>query len=412
MEKHSYDNYKCTQTLQNIDWSTVDALIYSSSKDSDVDAILELSKAGEIVKKIIYVNSSLNALFYGLFTGVNADVYNDENMLDDESILDFLVDSYHETGMTVKSVNADVETIAKFIASVSKESAESLDKMLRNPILLKTLESSVQSVEHSLIRTDEANGDMVKMFNKTSDMIQVLKDGQAKTTAEIEKLGRYLDDIENRKGSSTGIMIYPTFTVPNTVKKVLYIEVYSPCQFLNSFILAYRDYLRQAKQVNSKLMFVVPKLKKYITKYSELTRLDAETLAIRNISSNDVFVTFEPKSQVLDAFFSYKADIHIVVDMLYSEPLLKGAKLINLSAVSSLNDIKRFGLKGSSCILSSQGTATNIVIPKITNYLVTQGRNQKTEKATEVTKKHKYFQACTNSEGTGAYNKLDRLLAL
>ena len=406
-EKANYLNYKCTNTLQNIVWESVDVLIFNASKDTDVEAILALSKAGEIVPKIIYINSSLNSLFYGLFTGLNADIYTDESMLSDESILDFLVDSYHETGMTVKSVNEEVETISKFIATVSKENVKSLDTILNNQVLIETLKNSVKSVETSLVRTDEANGDMVKVFNKTSEMIQILKDNQDKTANEIEKLGQYLEEVESKKNSSasTGVTIFATFSVPNTVKKVLYIQVLSPCIYLNSFVGAYQDYLKMTKQLKTKVLLAVPKFKQYIKKYGTLTRLAPETLATRGMSNNDVFVTFEPKSNVLEAFFDYKADLHIVVDMLYSEPIIKGAKLVSLSAVTSLSDIKRFGLDGKRCIVPIQGAAVNIFIPRIQNYSYTKVGNQ-TKPTTAVAKKTAYFDTCRE----GAYAKLDKLL--
>ena len=407
LEKREYDTFKCTQSLQNIEWDSVDALIFNTTKDSDVEAILAISKAGEKVPKIIYINNVLNSLFYGLFTGLEADIYNDESMLQDEGILDFLISNYHETGMTVKSVNADVETIAKFIATVSKENAESLDKFLKNQILVKTLENSVKSVETSLVRTDEANVDMVKVFNKTSEMIGVLRENQDKTTTEIEKLSQYLEEVENKSHSNNNgaVIIFPTYTVPNIVKKVLYIQVLSPCIFLNSFIGAYQNYLQMTKQLKVKVLIAAPRLKQYIKKYGELTRLAPETIVTKGMANNNVFVTFEPKSNVLGAFFDYPADLHIVIDMMFNDPLIKGAKMVGLSAVSSLSDIKRFNLDAKRCIVPISGSTSSILIPRINGYAYTKV-NGKSVIANDNTKRSAYFEACKDT----AYAKLDKLL--
>ena len=190
-DKRNYHEFTWINSLQNIDWSTVDVLVYHSSKDTEVDTILELSRAGESVEKIIYINQNINSLYYGLFTGLDADIYDEESYLEDDETLGFLVSEYKETGMTVKSANTDVETIAKLLETISTETPESLAKKINNPMWMKSLESSIKNVETALVRTDDANVNMVEMFNKTSEIIDTLQQGQTRTTEEIEKLSRY-----------------------------------------------------------------------------------------------------------------------------------------------------------------------------------------------------------------------------
>lgn len=408
--RHDYENFECRQSLLGIDWKDVSVLIFNNSKDDEVDVILELSKAGEIVEKVIYISQQINALYYGIFAGANADIYDDEGMLLEEEVLNYLVSDYKQTGMTIKPPSDDVETISKFVAAVSKESADSLLKLVNNSIWLQTLKSSVESVETALVRTDQANVSMVEMFNKTSEIIDNLQEGQMRTTEEIEKLSKYLEQVEQTSTvKSMNIFDFPTFQVPNTVPRVLYIRVYSPCKYLFSFVEAYQHYLKMTKQISSKFLIAVPKLKQYIKKYENLARLSSETINQRGIQNQELFVTHEPKSQILTAFFNMRADLYIVVDMMFGSALLAGAKVTQYSAVTGLSDIQRYGVDTKRCIISGAGLSSNIIIPTISNYAYTNSGNGKSRvPANSTVKRTKYFEVCKDK----GYKALDTALGL
>lgn len=409
VNRHDYQSFKCVQSLQNIDWEKVDALIYHNSKDSDVDTILELSRACNCVPKVIYINRQINSLFYGMFAGANGDIYDDEGMLEDEETLTYLIEEYKKTGMTIKAPTDDVDTISKFIASVSKENVDNLANLVKNNFLLQTLKTSVENVETALVRTDKANVNMVEMFNKTSEIINNLQEGQEKTTEEISKLSEYLQTLESRNLSrgSMAIFDFPTFQVPNTLNRVLYIKVYSPCIFLNSFLASYQHYLKMTKQISSKILVCVPKLKQYIKKYERLTRLAPETINQRGIQNNDIFVTHEPKSQILSAFFSMKSEIFIVIDMMFGDVLLKGAKVVTFNAITGISDIQRYGLQAKDCIMPFTGLNTSIIIPRINSFGFIKGPDGKQIPAPDNSKRSKYFDACKDK-----YYRLDKALNL
>lgn len=408
--RFDYINFKCTQSLQNVDWNNVECLIFHTSRDNDVDTILELSKAGEVVKKVIYINQQINSLYYGLFAGIEADIYNDESMLADEETLNFLVEDYKKTGMTIKAPNLDMATISKFVAAVSKESVESLSKLVKNNLWLQTLESSLKSVETALVRTDEANVGMVEIFNKTSEIIETLQEGQTRTTEEIEKLSKYLAEVEQKSQgkNQNSMFFFTTFQVPNTVPKVLYVRVYSPCRYLLSFIGAYQHYLKMNKQIQSKVLIAVPKLKQYIKKYDSFTRLATETINTRGIQTQEVLVTQEPKPQILNAFFNMHADLYIVIDMMFGDALVQGAKVVQLNAINGVSDIKTFGLKPDKCIITQVGLNSNIVIPHLKGYSYVAGANDTKSIANLTNKRTKYFENCKDT----GYKKLDTLLNL
>lgn len=413
-EKHYYNEFQVIQSLQNIDWTAVEVLVYHSSQDNDVDTILEISRAGETVEKIIYINQEINSLYYGLFAGLKADIYNDESFLQDDETLGFLVEEYGETGLTMKSPNMDVETITKLLDTIATETPESLAKKISNPMWMKSLESSIKNVETALVRTDDANVNMVEIFNKTSEIIETLQQGQTRTTEEINKLSSYLKDIEekamNRNNNSAGVSIYPPFTVPNSAPRVLHIRVCSPCKFLFSFLNAYQDYLKMNKQINTKMIIAAPKLPQFIKKYesADFCRLAPDTINIRGIEQNNLFVTFEPKSMVWSKFFSMRTDIFIVIDMMMAEGIVKGSKVITLNAVSGISDIKRYQLDPKKTIISVMGLNTNIVIPSLQGYSFTQVPGKGTVPTNIQTKRGKYYERCKD----GAYAKLDAFLGV
>lgn len=407
--RYDYMNFKCIHSLQNIEWENVECLIFHSSRDNDVDSILELSKAGEVVKKIIYINKQINSLYYGLFAGMDADIYSDDSMLSDEETLTFLVEEYKNTGMTIKAPSLDMETISKFVAAVSKENVETLSKLVKNNLWLQTLETSLKSVETALVRNDEANVEMVEMFNKTSEIINALEEGHIRTNEEIEKLSAYLAKVEetnNKNNNNNNMFFFSTFQVPNTVPKVLYIRVYSPCKYLISFISAYQHYLKMTKQLNSKILIAVPRLKQFIKKYEKLPQLRQDTIVnSRDLARQEIFVTSEPKPQILNAFFNMKTNVYFVIDMMFGEALLQGPKVVGLDAVGCLSDIPRFGLKPTKCIVSHAGTSSNIVIPHIQKY-VTPGSSGSVSDVTS--KRTKYFEACNGK----SFAVLDKLLSI
>lgn len=411
VNKYEYANFKCFQSFQNIVWEDVEVLIYHSSRDNDLDSILELSKASKTVEKMIYINQNINSLYYGLFAGFDADIYNDESMLSDEDTLEYLVEEYKHTGMNVKSPNDDVETISKFVAAVSKESADSLAKLVKNTFWLQSLESSMKNVETALVRTDEANVNMVEMFNKTSEIIEALQEGQIRTTEEIEKLSTYLQELERKgKDKESSLIIFPPYNVANTAPKTLYVRVCSPCRYLFSFLSAYQDYLKMNKQKQVKLLICAPKLKQFMTKYDNenFCRLGMDTINIRGIENYDLYVTFEPRNQVLMKFFSMKADIMIVIDMMFGGNLLQGSKVISLNAISGVSDIKRYKIKDpKTCIVPHTGLNVNIVIPTLMQYGYTTQGGQLVPTNIQI-RRAKYFEKCHDK----AYLKLDTFLGV
>lgn len=399
-ENYKLNKIRAVKSFVNIDWGEVSALIFHSSTDSDLDIMKELTSLKEKVEKVIYINSKINPLYYCIFTGLDADIYDSEDYLQDEDTLLFLVEAYKNTGMTMKSASEDLDTLAKSIAAISSSSVEGLQKLLSNEYWTRTLTTAISNIDNSLTRADQININVVEMLTESNKLIKELEETNDKTTEEIKKLTNIIQEMERKSKPSTPF-IFSSYNVPVTAQKVLNIKAYGECRYLVSFILAYQHYLKMHRQINAKVLFILPKLKLVMQKYAKLgSRLAPESIHIIDFNDSKVFVTFEPKKLIMDSFFKQKGvQVFIVLDLMYGDTLVKGHQVEDLFAVSSFSDIDRFKLQGNRCILplSRSGKIGNISIPHISSYL---GAN-------EATRRSLYFDRCAEQ-----FKLLDTILKL
>lgn len=421
-KRYDYLEFEWRNTLDGIKWRNVDCLIYCDSVEPEVKVSLELSRLGDLRKsgkgpeKLVYINENINPIIFSLFAGMDADIYNNdtcESMLEDEETLEYLLAEYKNTGFSVPAGNLYLEKLSEFVNTVSKESGESLEKLKKNALWLKSLEETVSKVETSLVRTDDVNVGLVEMFNKTSQIIGDLQDKHENLTGEIESLSEELKKAMVASGNTGANTLYrfPTYTVPNVAPKTLYIRCYGPCRYLMSFLIAYQHYLKMAKQKTSKILLAVPPFPLTISRYSNLTRLAKETIDMPQIfkAENEVFVTTEPTHKILSSFFNVRVDLMIVVDMFYGDvPLLQGAKVLQMSGVSGISDIKRYNLQPTKCFISTFGPKASLVMPHIPGFV-----GSGPESDTNVGKNlriNKYAERCMGADGL--YSKLDKILGM
>lgn len=370
VNNYSLPDIKSVKSLQNIDFETVDCLIFHSTTDGDVETIRRLTKLQGVVDKVIYINKNVNPMLYCIFIGLDADIYSEEDFLLDADMLQVLIDNYKDTGMTMPVPSTDIETIAKAVATISTSNIDNIDKMLQNGYWLQTVNTAIENVDNSFNYTLSSANGMVKLLEEAHLLAQNLEVSNQTLTDEIEKLHVILKDVESRGSFGSQPSIFSTYTVPSHVKSVLYIKVHSNCRYLISFMQAYQNYLKMMKMTDSKVLYVFPKLKGYISKYESLApRLAQDTLNIVDMGSYTSFLTFEPKAVVLENFFSHDATpLHIVVDLSLGEKLVKGFMVKELYAVSGLSDIDRLGLDGSKCLVPIASKKTNIQIPHLPKY--------------------------------------------
>jgi hypothetical protein len=238
-------------------------------------------------------------------------------------------------------------------------------------------------------------------MSEINSYIDDLLERNEKTNAKIEELMEAVKKYEATNDFNTGIrrptnsVLFPSYSVPVGCSRVLYIKLYAPCNYLNSFILAYQDYLMMLKQKKAKVLLVHQKVELMMCKYKDIPRLAMDSVNMMNLNS-DFYITFEPYKMVLDAFFKQSAELYIVIDFLYSkDQLLKGHQVKTLCGVSGISDIKMFNLPPEKVISAQTGVEQSYIIPRLKGYA----------SATKSGKLQLYSSACSE-----LYGRLDKLL--
>lgn len=392
MEKRvlvSINNYDlpditCVKSFKNLEFDKIGCLIFHSTADSDLETILALRNIKGVIPKVIYINKNINPLYYCIFTGLNADIYDTEESLMDSSVIEYMIDNYKNTGFTIKSPSTDVETLAKGIATLSSTNIESLQKLISNDFWVKTLNTAVSNVDSAISRASEININIVDMLVETSKLVESLEMSNESTVQELEKLKEILAEVTKKEKPNTPF-IFHTYRVPATIKKVLYIKAFGNCRYLNSFFLAYQHYLKMSKQYSSKVLLVLPKLKQYMKRYNEIPRLARDSVNMINFRGSDFFITFEPQKMVMDEFFNQQGvDVFIVIDLMMGDHLLEGHMVKTLYALSGVSDLKRFNVRPQDAIMSIVSHPESIRIPHIQGY----------SEANEVTRRNMYSTRC------------------
>lgn len=358
--------------LNDIPNEGVDVLIFHScteeddSSDDSVDTILTLSsfkKRG--IEKFIYINKVLNPLYYGIFTALGGDIYNDDSYLHDEEVLNFLISDYKETGMAVKPAVTDVEALSKSIELLEKASGdkEGVTELITNRYWISTLASAVTNIENSVNMSLTINEQVTTVLAETQSMINDIMQKQDITATELEKIHEEFEKLKTvldkeRKDRlitpvvetvedysldvfDTPLKFFPTYPLPSKVDKVLYIRSYTPCPYLLSTISSYAKNYSQNFMSKVSVLYVLPKLYQVQKKYQDFKGvLSPDALSITDFfGGNDqarTLATFDPTKDVLDAFFTKQGNVSlfIVIDCLYAQrPLLKSSRVGQMQLV-------------------------------------------------------------------------------
>lgn len=396
----SSDNYDlggtdivCASSFKNLDTSEFRCLIFNSSTDEEFIILRELSRLKGEIEQVIYINSKINPLLYCIFTGLNADIYDSESYLLDPQLLLYLVENYKQTDFVLTSPNDAVDTLARSIAALSTKNIDSIKGLLSNDFWLKTLSTAVSNVDTAVVRSTQVGIDVLAMVTEASKLIDVLEEtnqstagdlsnlkvmvkGLQETTEqtliqkndELSQMKQVISELESKERPNSPF-IFSRYDVPVNTPRVLYIKAYGHCRYLNSFFLAYQHYLKMQKQYVSKMLIITPKMKDMIKRYEGITRLAPDSVELLDMASKSVFVTFEPRKLILDAFFSQQnTQIFIVVDWMYGDPLVAGHMVEKLFAVSGVSDITRFNLRVERTLMPIVGVTGSITVPHIPKY--------------------------------------------
>jgi len=363
------EGYLVTDTLSNIDdFSKVEVLIYHSSMDSLVDVVFILSNLKNQNVKLIYINQSVDPLLYTIFKGLDGDIIDNKEIIYDLDLINFVVDNYKNTGMSVKDTISDVETVVKSLELLSKSDKDKVLDLLKNKFWLKKLDNALANIETSIVRSDKLNKEVVALVEDAKNLVDNLKQWNESTNIELENTLRFLEEME-QKSRVNSPYVYSSYNVPVSVTKVMYIKVYGTCKYLNSFILSYIHYLKNHMGKKVKGLFILPKFKLFLSKFENVARLAPDSVDIMDFNVSDYYITYDPKKIVFDAFFSQNANLYILVDYMFdTEDIVKGYNITKFYAVGGKRDIDKFRLNPTYCISSLTSYYNCTVIKHIKGY--------------------------------------------
>jgi len=390
--------FTVVKTLKGVDWSGIEGLIFNSSEDDDLTVYSEIVKVKNSLKFIIYINSDVKPIFFSLFSGINGDIYNNSDLLGDETIVDFMITKYGQTGLTIKSSAQDFESLNKSLKKVLNAEETDVHNFVKNRLWKKTVCEALATVDSSLARADQINNDMVQIIGQAKDQADKLMETNQEINDQLVSMQETMSEFSN--GVTTTPMFYTAYKVSAATKRVLSVKCYSHCNYLVSFLIAYQKYLKQSLGVDSRILLVLPNLPIFVSRYKELPRLATETLGVMQNLNRDLYCTFEPKREVMKRFFEGNNMIYIVVDEMYSNAIVSsGAKVEKFYAVSGGSDISRFDLKPERTFFPVVGLEEGFVIPYIQDY--------NTKYPGMPAKLQAYYTGCRK-----LYDRLDKILGV
>lgn len=220
-----------------------------------------------------------------------------------EEEISSLQSSHLELSQTVKEYETQLSEKDKELAEVKGQLQEAHDKLAPSEEKLREYEARLRELELKLRLEKEAKEEMEKQLR-----------------------------LEQQKNVTSTTFLFPTVMIPVTTPHVMYVEVFSPINYLNTFMIMFQRWLKYeaTKRVNSKLLFVYPQLKKYTERYKHLPLLSSSGVATIEsvLKESDYYITYEPYKRVLDLFFQQpNVNLYIVVDYLMGDQLLKGSRM-------------------------------------------------------------------------------------
>lgn len=393
--------YNVVRSIKDVNIEDCECMIFNSSENSMVEDLLLLSTLKDKNIKSIFINDDIEPLYGIAFNGLQGVIVKQSSsmeILKDNEVLDYLVNSYRDSGMNAKTTSQEFESLVECVKVLSEASeGDKLVEVINNELWKKNLQAKLSNIDVAIAKANEKDTAVIQLLGKLSKMLDDVNRNNEEMAMQISALQKSVMDMQI-SGARNNLNFFPRYSVSPALKHVLYVKEESTCPFLRSFMYAYMKHVSRVKELNFKMLVVLPKLKSVMEKYRSLPKLSPDSIKLVSIDSSDVYVTFEPTKAVLDKLFSSRDDGYIVLDCSYGDELLTGHTIVRLNAVSSYADMERLKLKEDRTIMSMITTERNIEIPYFKEY-VTQKN--------DASKISLYVSYCKEQ-----YEKLDKMLNL
>lgn len=360
----SYNNYVIKNSIASLaEVPVADIECIVMHKLTGVSPIDINIKLADLVDKgftnFVYVCEELVSSTQAIILGCGGRVYTDEFYLESDEDLD----SLFETALTVTDSRT---SLAEGSISILKDfftAIQNGDGKVRSPIFV---EQAIEALDLFALEYYERGNqlqDVSESSVQTFLQVREIFNSFKKHSAELK---RQLDNLQKTKTESDrpsfGAKFYPRVRYVGS-NRVLYIHELSHCPFLTTFMMAYARYLRTAKNIKSKLVFLVQSNPQVYKKYSSMATVGEANWQDKDILNNDIIAISAPYKRVVEEVLRGTPYV-IIIDRLYrGDPFLEANtdRVKMLYAVSGYSDVTRYNLNISRCIFPINGYGNSFI---------------------------------------------------
>jgi len=355
IQLREYEGYTIVSSLKELFRSDVTDIVLHTPQGKPQDIVLDISALmnNRPNLKLVYINDNPVSLLRMAIDSLNGVCLTNTACLESADDLNSLFEDYALVNIQEATMLHNIEVlqnfIGEFISSNGNVSSYNVTSAKRALTQLRE-EAHIPFEQARKIGTTA-----MEVLNETQDYLRQLNEQYIKLQEQLKLLEGKPKPIA--PSFTSGTLFYPTVEINNIpLTKILYIKEYSPCRYLTSFLLAYRNYLNYKRNKRVKLVFVIQRGTCISKRYDFATMISQESAKDASLFKNDIIAVNVPQKQVIERLLNKDGgnyDIVILVDRLYSANILKSShkNFKKLDAISGKSDITRYGLNTSNVIL-------------------------------------------------------------
>lgn len=351
---------------------TIDVLIYNNSNENKNDKIAYLGKLKDMAKKLIYICNDKNTdmAIKMMIIGSDGKYFDDEFFLESSYELDNLIESLDE--VTALANLGGVNVLSDFFNRYLKNGSSDFNsnylmvvKDAVNELMLEYNQKNLEIIQMSETATD--------IFSNTSALLSNMKKERENMQDIVKKLSENAKESVgvSRRPTGSSVLFYPRINYVKD-KNIIRIKEIGDFRYLVSFMLGFRLYLENVKNLRPKLIFIEPVGDLIEERYSDFPWVKTSSVKSSSNYYNDVVFTNCPNKDVLNKLLDdSNYDIFIVVDRTVTDKdhILNSKGSSVKYAVRGISIISKFKLPRKDCICClSETKGTLLTVPLFPEY--------------------------------------------
>lgn len=363
-----YDKYKVVPTIEEAGLiEDIECLIlHDLGRETDAKVstlIADFHVRG--VSKIISISATISPTLKMVLNGIEGTYFEDEFYLNSEEDLDYLVEEVCAEDTSLVVANTDL--LKDFVQRCARK-----DPTVEVPLYLESVSKAVDtlSLDNKLQKQElaEMGSSVIDVFRKASNCLNSLNNNYMALQSKIRDYESKMSSPKVSFGS--GINFFQQYKYTGFTQTVLHIQEVTPCKYLTSFLVAYRDMLQNVMNKRAKLVVITQRGAGIFKRYSEgFTMLTQDSINELSLYKQPCICTNTPKFEVLDKLIKESdSDIVIFVDRLNEGSIISG-KVVKAFASSGKASAKLFNVPFAKTIVShTENYNALLSIPHIMEY--------------------------------------------